>query len=344
MTASSDTSSFIASIPWLLAHNPEQAVVIITTRRGYIGATTVIDLPKDSGAAAAAVHTWAATIRADAATVVVVAADAAGVTSVPAHHSALIAALRGALSARGIELVSAYLVAQIVKGATWLAADDSGVQGVVVDPAMTAVAMHSIVSGRKVYPSRAALHEAVALTADQRAAEVAAFLEARLVVVDDECSDQTAQIAVKGVIEIGKRVSRGHAVDDDEYVFVATALTSQRVRDLLLALAITSKASHLERLWTLMAHDMPGPRRADVLALLAFFAYSRSDQPLAGAAVSAALSLRPEHALASTLDTALRDGRPPHKIWCLSEFAYAAAGLAEIRMPRRVLWSRRRAA
>lgn len=344
MTASSDTSSFIASIPWLLGHNPDQAVVVITTRRGYIGATTVIDLPADGAAVATALHAWAATIRADAATVVVVAADAAGVASVPPHHGALVAAVRGALSGRSIELVSAYVVAQIAEGATWLAADDTGAQGVVVDPAMTAVAMHSIVSGRKVYPSRAELHEAVALTVCQRAGEVAVLLEQRLAVIDDECSDHTAQIAVKGVIEVAKRVSRRPAVDDDEYVFVATALTSQRVRDLLLGLAITSKASHLERLWTLMAHDMPGPRRADVLALLAFFAYSRGDQPLAGAAVSAALSVRPAHRLAATLDTALRDARPPHKIWRLSEFAYAAASLAEIRMPRRVLWSRHRAA
>lgn len=343
MTGVSEAGALIASIPWLVAHTPQQALVVITTRRGYIGATTVIDLGDDAAVPAAAVSTWAAAIRADAATVVIVAADAAGVLEVPKHHRALVAALIAVLANRDIHLVDAYLVDQIAKGATWIAAAGIAAHGVVDDPAMTAVAMHAIVSGRNVYPSRDELHQAVALTADQRAGEVAALLDAHTAAIDDECSDQTAQIAIRGVIEVAKRVSRGRALSDDEYVFVAHALSSQRIRDMLLGLAITSKSGRVELLWTQLAHDMPHPRRADVLALLAFFAYSRGDQPLADTAASAALTSHPDHPLASVLDQALRHARQPHRIWQLAAIAYTAAELADVPMPRRVLWTRLRA-
>ncbi|WP_307807295.1 DUF4192 domain-containing protein [Rhodococcus qingshengii] len=114
------------------------------------------------------------------------------------------------------------------------------------------------------------------------------------------------------MLEHVRRVEAGaHRPDPQECADLVVALTDVRVRDVVLGLAITSVAAHAEQLWLVLTHEVPLPERAWPATLLGFFAYVRGDGPLAGVALSAALSADSEHTLAGLLDLSLQSGMRP---------------------------------
>ncbi len=126
------------------------------------------------------------------------------------------------------------------------------------------------------------------------------------------------------MLEHVRRVEAGaHRPDPQECADLVVALTDVRVRDVVLGLAITSVAAHAEQLWLVLTHEVPLPERAWPATLLGFFAYVRGDGPLAGVALSAALSADSEHTLAGLLDLSLQSGMRPDGIRDL-----AAVGLS----------------
>lgn len=341
MTAAHMAGTLIASTPTILGYFPHQSLVVMTFRHGHLGATTAIDLPSDNARTLATLTDWAVTVRAEAAVAIVVDADADTPAGLIAHRD-LTQALDYALSLRDIRLLATHVVPQISAGAKWICGDGCGADGLVDDPATTPVAIVGVVTGRHVYASQSALHAAVDIVDVQRAAALADLIPANTgTAVPDDCDDQTARQAVEHAVAVAKRVSRGGQLRDADYVELARTLTNARVRDMLLGLVVTSKAPRAEVLWTVLARSLPHPWRVEALVMLGFFAFARGDQPLAGAAVAAALQSSPAHRMADTLDVALRTGRLPKRIWELGEFAYGAAQLAGVRMPRRIVHTRR---
>lgn len=340
MTAAHMAGTLIASTPTILGYFPQQSLVVMTFRRGHLGATTAIDLPSDNDHTLANLTDWAVSVRAEAAVAIVVDAHAVTETGLTTHRH-LTQALDSALGLRDIRLLATHVVPQITAGAKWICGDGCGADGLVDDPATTPVAIVGVVTGRHVYASRTAQQSAVEIADVQRTAALAGLIQANSdTAIADECDDQTARHAVEHALAVAKRVSRGGQLRDADYIELARTLTNARVRDMLLGLVVTSKAPRAEVLWTVLARSMPHPLRVEALVMLGFFAFARGDQPLAGVAVAAALQSNPAHRMADTLDVALRTGRRPKRIWELGEFAYGVAQLAGVRMPRRIVHTR----
>lgn len=341
MTAAHMAGTLIASTPTILGYFPQQSLVVMTFRRGHLGATTAIDLPSDNDYTLANLTDWAVSVRAEAAVAIVVDAHAGTAARLTAHRG-LTQALDHTLGLRDVRLLATHVVPEISAGAKWVCGDGCGADGLVDDPATTPVAIVGVVTGRRVYASQSAQSAAVEIVDIQRTAALADLIEANIgTAAADECDDQTARRAIEHALAVAKRVSRGSQLRDADYIELARTLTNARVRDMLLGMVVTSKAPRVEVLWTVLARSLPHPWRVEALVMLGFFAFGRGDQPLAAVAVAAALQSNPAHRMADTLDVALRTGRRPKRIWELGEFAYGVAQLAGVRMPRRIVHTRR---
>lgn len=339
MSALHNAGTLIASVPWLVSHHPHQSLVLITLRRAEVSATTVVDLAGSPVLTALRVGEWAAAVRAETA-VAVIAAE--GSTQPGAHtvYRDLVFALQRSLGMRHIQLLGSHLVDHIAAGSPWVCADGCGAAGLVDDPNFTPFGIAGVVHGRHVYDTRAELENVVALS-DPHATAIASLVTATVGDgVADECDDETARYSVQSVIAMAKRVSQGSSMRAADYTQLSRILSSQRVRDLLLGLAVTAKANRVEQLWLTAARSMPEPFRTHSLVLLGFFAYARGDQPLAEVSTDEALRNDPHHVFALTVRAALRHNRRPTLIWALSEHAYQAALLSDIRLPRHVIHSR----
>jgi hypothetical protein len=347
MTAAHNASTVIASVPTILGYFPHQSLVVMTFRRGHLGATTAIDLPQHDDHTLAHLTDWATSVRAEAAVALIVDAHAGGAAPL-ATHRALAQTLNHTLALKDVHLLATHVVPEITAGVRWVCGDGCGADAVVDDPTTTPVAIVGVVTGRRVYASRTELHATVEILDAARTAALADVIQtnsaaAAAAAGGDECDDHTARQAVDHALSVAKRVSRGGELRDADYVDLARALANARVRDMLLGLAVTSKAPRAEVLWTVLSRSLPNPWRAEALVALAFFAFVRGDQPLAGVAVAAALQSNPAHRMADMLDVALRTGLRPKRIWELAEFAYGVAQLAGVRMPRRIVHTRRSA-
>ncbi|MDT5067788.1 MAG: hypothetical protein QOK02_3943, partial [Mycobacterium sp.] len=117
--------------------------------------------------------------------------------------------------------------------------------------------------------------------------------------------------------------------------------TDPRVRDTLYALAVGRDAASAESLWVLLARTLPEPWRAEALVLLAFSAYARSDGPLAGVSLEAALRCDPGHRMAGMLDTALQSAMRPEQIRELGLTGYRLAKQLGVKLPPRQSFGRR---
>ncbi|GAA1633074.1 hypothetical protein GCM10009764_64740 [Nocardia ninae] len=92
---------------------------------------------------------------------------------------------------------------------------------------------------------------------------------------------------------------------------VAAALADRRVRNGLLATALSIYARSAESLWSHLTRTLPSPERAEAATLLAYSAYVRGNGPLAGIALQTALDADPYHHLAVLLEAALEMGLDP---------------------------------
>lgn len=339
MSALHNAGSLIAAVPWLVSHHPRQSLVLITLRRAEVSATTVVDLAGSPALTAQSVSEWASSVRAETAVAVIVAE---GSTQPGSHtiYQDLVSALQRSLAMRHVQLLASHLVDEIADGAPWVCADGCGAAGRVEDPSLTPFGIAGIVHGRHVYSTRAELENAVALS-DPHSPAIASLITATVGDgVPDECDDETAQYALQCVIAIAKRVSQGSPMRGADYTQLSRILGSQRVRDLLLGLAVTAKANRIEHLWLTSARSMPQPFRTHALVLLGFFAYARGDQPLAEVAIDDALRADPDYAFALTVRAALRHNRRPTLMWALSEHSYQVAQLSNIRLPRHIIHNR----
>lgn len=210
--------------------------------------------------------------------------------------------LAAELAGYGCCVAASVMVGQLKAGARWSCVEDPGVCGVLEDPATSTVAVAAVVSGQRMYASRAEM--AATVEADpERVAQMAALLT-RGEVVDVSTAVEASVRAIRGL-------AVGEVATDEELAVVASSLDDVRVRDALLAVDSDGAA---EVLWAMLARIVPNPYRAEALVLLACAAYLRGEGPTAGVVLDALLSETPEHRLAGLLDIALREGLPPDAV------------------------------
>lgn len=322
-----DPADLIAAVPAMLGFRPHRSVVVIC----LAGDPTVVqavlraDLPDPAAHDGAALvdHLVERCARADCERAVAVIVDdrlgGAGPDDPLCNdplcddpdgdaHGVLLDLLADVLAEIGVELVSGYLVTDLVADAAWwtLLGDPDG--GPLPDPGASEIAATQVLRG---HPIRASRAELVRLLAPRPPAERTRV--ARLRSAARHPSSRARRRPVGAVIEevVARIVDAGGSLGDEAIAAVSVALERFEVRDALLGLVVTDAADAAETAWLGMVRALTGPERAEPAALLGFSAYVRGDGPLAGVALGLALTADPEHRLAGMLDAALYHGVRP---------------------------------
>lgn len=110
---------------------------------------------------------------------------------------------------------------------------------------------------------------------------------------------------------------------------------------MLLGMVVTSKAPRAEVLWTVLARSLPHPWRVEALVMLAFFAFGRGDQPLAAVSGGRCLAVESGAPHGRHPRRRITDRATTQTDLGVGEFAYGVAQLAGVRMPRRIVHTRR---
>src|SRR6516225_6514732 len=294
--------ALIAALPAVLGFVPENSLVLVSLGGGELGSVLRVDLSAGLVDRVGHLAEVAAAAEPEAAIAVIVDDDGAHCPGCNDEHRRLCTALTEALSQYDIELWAAHVVDRVALGGRWRCVDGCGSSGAVDDPSASPLAAAAVLDGRRLYPRRADLENAMAAAA---------------------------------------RVAGGQTLSDAELAELGCALRDVQVRDTLYALAVGETAGQAESLWALLARTLPQPWRVEALVLLAFSAYARGDGPLAGVSLEAALRCEPDHRMAGMLDTALQSGLRPEDIRELAVTGYRLAKRLGVRLPSRRAFGRR---
>ncbi|MDV6273920.1 DUF4192 domain-containing protein [Rhodococcus erythropolis] len=331
----SDPGELIAAIPALLGFHPSNSVVALSlmgSSASTLGPVMRHDyFPSAGGKPArqmsAALRQFAAVCDGEGAraVVLVVITDCSAGETLVDETIELAEVFEDMLGGTCVELADVLCTTAIESGQTWASVMRSIHRGTLPDPASSPVAAAQVLGGRVIRSSREELVHWV------NGAGRNHDMIARLIASGRESSaygggsggDAAVQRRVDLVLEHVRSVEEGSCPGPQECADLVVALTDVHVRDVVLGLAITSVAAAAEQLWLVLTHEVPSPERAWPATLLGFFAYVRGDGPLAGVALSAALSADSEHTLAGLLDLSLQSGVRPDGIRDL-----AAVGLS----------------
>lgn len=295
----------IAGVAPVLGFEPVESLVLVMLEDEQMATVLRVDLPgaecgSMSELAAVAAHTGA-----DAAVAIVVSVDA---VAPPNSAVELVGALGAALEDQGVSLVGSYLVDRVAAGGRWACSDGCGRAGVLKDPQSSILAVASAVAGRRMYGTRAAIVELLAVDVP-RAAVLSTLIDA--------AGDQmgSSEESIREAIAVIQQLDDGNEpVTDEALARVGVSLVRPLVRDTLLTLSGSDLDAAAEALWMLLARILPPALRAEALAMIAFGAYARGDGPLAGEAVNTALEINPRHGLGTLLKAALCGGITPAQI------------------------------
>lgn len=105
------------------------------------------------------------------------------------------------------------------------------------------------------------------------------------------------------------------------------------VRDAAMALAVTAFRDHAERVWRELTRRLTGRGRASAATLLAHLHYIGGEGVYAGAALDVAIECDPDAAMAHLLDTALRNGVRPSRLWDMIDASYVVAERLGVSIP-----------
>lgn len=330
--------ALIAALPAVLGFVPEKSLVLLGLERGRMGAVMRVDLAADLADNLGHLAEVAANSGADTIVAVIVDADGALCPMCNADHRELSDALSAALEEHQIGLYATHVVDRVENGGRWHCVDGCGAGGAVEDPTSSPLAAAAVLDGRRLYPRRADLQAAVAVTDPARSAALVGPIEARAELrraTWESDPDSCGRRDVEMVMAVAERVRRSAEITDDEIAELACALTDVAVRDTLYALAVGADAAAAESLWALLSRTLPDPWRVEALVLLGFSAYARGDGPLAGLSLEAALRGDPGHRMAGMLDTALQSGMRPEQIRELAGTGYRLAKRLGVSLPPR---------
>lgn len=322
----SSPQSLVAMIPAILGFRPSRSLVVATATGRQLGVTMRVDLSPTLAEDIGQLVELAA--RQDADSVLVVVVD-----NTATDHRELVAALTSGMEDRNITVQGAVSVPEIATGATWRCIqDECGASGVIDDPQATPMALAAVLAGRPIFRTR---EELVALITPCPAtvAVLTPVLDQPVNAADGD--EDAPRRAVEAILAAMDDVHNGTTPDAAALASLAAPLTDARVRDMLFATALSSRAADAEQLWLAMARILPPFYRAEALALLGFSAYSRGDGPLAGVAFAAALTDNSEHSLARLLDEALQSGASPQVLHEAAESSYRIAETFGVALPTR---------
>lgn len=326
-----DPGDLIAAIPALLGFWPSRSLVLICLAGGdgpsMVRAVMRHDLPDLAVGPAdreAIERMSLVCAREDIDSVIAVVVDEA---PAPGMHNAVVDELDLHLTGYGVDLLGAHVVPEIAEGRPWRGLFGDSRSGILPDPASSCVAVAQVLGGRAIRSSREELEAIVAPHPDrdrERLVELLRHGPARRAGAHDELELVLAQVAA---------LASGEPPHGQQIADLARALSNVRVRDALLALAVTDEADAAEQLWILLTRALPEPERAEPATLLGYSAYARGDGPMAGVAFVAALEANPGHRLAGMLDAALQGGVRPGAIVELAFTGFEEAAKIGVRMP-----------
>lgn len=313
----------LAAVPHLLGFHPARSLVVIGADgpRGRVRFGCRYDLPDppDPATAAAIAGHAAGVLSREQLTTVIAAGYGPGRLVTP-----LADVLAPVLRERGLTLRE-MLRAEDGRYWSYLCAEPGCCppEGVPYDAGSHPVAAAMTVAGLPAYPDRETLaHSLDPVTgkaaelmraATGRAYEQAGALAARAT------GDPQESGALQAVLAEGKRAVRdmiaayrgGSAVTDDQFAWLALALTDLQVRDdAWVRMEPEHAAAHL-RLWTDVVRRADPALVAGPAALLGFVAWQSGNGALAGLAIERALAADPGYSLALLLRDIVAAGVPP---------------------------------
>lgn len=336
-----DPADLIVAVPALLGFHPQRSLVLICLggrSSTSVGAVMRHDLVSDAGMGAVVEQFGiiCANERATAAMALVVD-DRGGEDE---SYDTLLDVLAQRLGDSGAELVGAHRTRRIAKGERWWGLLGDPRWGVLPDPTASSVAAAHVLEGKQIRASRTDLTALLDGDVRERIAVADCVddlreheLLARLSELAEPAATELSRLRLDLVLWQIATVASGERLQPVEFAEIVMALDDRSVRDALVALAIGPDAVAAEMLWLALTQVAPVPYRADAAALLGFFAYIRSDGPLAGIALSVALDSNPAHGLAALLDTALTSGLRPSKMWPVAESGYDVADRLGVNLP-----------
>lgn len=316
----------VAQIPAILGFCPQQSLVIATVAGGRLGATMRVDLSSTITEDIDQLADLAARQEADSVLAVII-------DTTETDRRPLIAALSDAMTSLSITVQGAVSVPEIAAGATWQCIqDECGASGIIDDPKATPMALAAVLAGRPIFRDRA---ELVALIEPDPAvaAAVAPLLSRHAADLNGEDSPRRSTEAILTAID--RLEDRRSNLDPEQIAALAAPLTDVRVRDMLFATALSTRAAAAQRLWLTLARALPPRHRAEALCLLGYGAYSCGDGTLAGVAFAAALADHDGHSLARLLDGALQAGTAPEVLHTAAESSYRIAEAFGVALPAR---------
>ena len=322
----SSPQSLVAMIPAVLGFQPRQSLIVATVSGHQLGATMRVDLSDTLVEDVGQLADLAARQQADAVLAVIV-------DTTDTDHHPLISALTDAMVAHNITVQGAVSVPTITAGAAWTCIqDECGATGVIDDPQSTPMAMAAVLAGRPIFRDRAEL--AALIDVDPAAAAALATVlgdPAELDPADEDAPRRAAEAILAAIDDL----KDGTVPDLTTLGALAAPLTDVRVRDMMFATALSTRAAAAERLWLTMARVLPPRYRAEALVLHGFSCYLRGDGPLAGVSFAAALSDHSGHSLARLLDDALQGGASPQVLHSAAESSFGIAAAFGVSLPDR---------
>lgn len=233
-------------------------------------------------------------------------------------NDALIADLVQHLADAGIGMEGGWATAAIEPEQLWWSVLGHPNQGLIPDPAISAVTEALKAADKPVYASRAELAALVELDQEQ-AEQVSRSLPSAKATVQrryaakqlDGDPDGGTRWALKRVLKVIAALDSGSLPTVYRTAELAAVLADRRVRNGLFATALSNYAAPAEALWSHLTRTLPSPERAEAAVLLAYSAYVRGNGPLAGIAVQTALDAVPYHHFAVLLEASLEMGLDP---------------------------------
>jgi hypothetical protein len=313
--------SVLAVIPGLLGFHPSDSLVVIGAKppRGRIEVAFRYDLPEPPDPAAAAkIATHAASILARQQLPLAIVVGYGPGPMVTPVADALVAELRRA----DITLRD---VLRVEGGRYWsYACRDPQCcppEGTPFDPGSHPAAASLATGGRKALRDRAALAATIAPVNSAQMSEAIRQVEQRIAGIAGQGTGPGRQrAATQHLARQGLRTVRevldsyrheGVSITDDQYAWLAVALTDLRVRDDAWARMVPEHAEAHLRLWTYLVQHVPARYVPAPASLLAFTAWQSGNGALANVAIERALAADPEYSMALLLQEAVSAGMPP---------------------------------
>ena len=332
-----DPGDLIAAVPPMLGFVPARSLVLVcfSGPGSRLGITMRHDMVLDDDDAPAAVmcdvvdHLVTVAARERASSVAAIVVDDRVAADDP-RWEALIADVETRLG--DIDLGVALAVDEIRGGARWYVvgsmAGRGAWTGLLPDPSSTPTAVaRAVTSGTTVHARR----EDMAAALDP--APPCIDLDCRHHRTVDEASHNgTRRSDAARLRSVLTRLGRRQLTCADVEV-IAAAIAVPRVRDALLALAVSVHAEEAGAMWTALTRRCRGRDRANAATLLAHWYYAHGDGSFAGIALDVALTAFPAHSMAGLLDQSLRAGLPPSLLTGLLTTSHDVAADLGVVMP-----------